>query len=417
LNITATLPAAISEDLLRRLRLPHDSGGAILTMTDLDYRVLIVGAGPAGVSTWLHLRKLDPSIADNTKLIESEFLPKEKLCGGGITRLGDKVLKDLGVEIEVPSVPIKSIDFRYCGRNLRLERDRGFFRIVHRYEFDHALVKAAFQRGLLFSQGERLLDYQITNSHVLVNTTSRTYRVAVLVGADGANSFIRSKLLRNDELRIGRLLEIDLEPRACQFIPDSTRAMFDFSYLNSGLQGYIWAFPQQQHGERLINYGIYDSRVDKRKRLCDLKNMADESLKARSADKSDRPWKGHPIRWFSPTGSYSGPRVILVGDAAGVDPLFGEGISYALQYGSIAAREILWAFRLGNFSFSTYREHLLAHPLGKSLALRSKIAKILYAGWSPVALNTLFSLLSTLGPLYVSGSKKVRSKHIRIIKD
>jgi flavin-dependent dehydrogenase len=32
--------------------------------------------------------------------------------------------------------------------------------------------------------------------------------------------------------------------------------------------------------------------------------------------------------------------VLLVGDAAGADPLFGEGISIALGYGVVAAREI-----------------------------------------------------------------------------
>ena len=70
--------------------------------------------------------------------------------------------------------------------------------------------------------------------------------------------------------------------------------------------------------------------------------------------------------------------LVLVGDAAGADPLFGEGISIALGYGVIAAREIGEAFQRNEFSFSRYRRRVLQSALGQTLIARWIIAYVLY---------------------------------------
>ena len=51
-------------------------------------------------------------------------------------------------------------------------------------------------------------------------------------------------------------------------------------------------------------------------------------------------WQSFPIRWFDARDSYARGRVILAGDAAGVDPLMGEGISCAFEHGKLAASAI-----------------------------------------------------------------------------
>ncbi len=72
------------------------------------------------------------------------------------------------------------------------------------------------------------------------------------------------------------------------------------------------------------------------------------------------------------------PRVLLVGDAVGADPIFGEGISIALGYGAIAAREISAAFQRGDFSFRGYRTRVLRSALGQTLIARWIIAFLIY---------------------------------------
>ena len=51
-------------------------------------------------------------------------------------------------------------------------------------------------------------------------------------------------------------------------------------------------------------------------------------------------WNSFPIRWFDAADRYVRGRVILAGDAAGVDPLMGEGISCAFEHGKLAAGAI-----------------------------------------------------------------------------
>ena len=56
-------------------------------MSAFDYDVMIVGGGPAGISTWLHLHKRNPALAARTILIDKAVYPRQKLCGGGCHRL------------------------------------------------------------------------------------------------------------------------------------------------------------------------------------------------------------------------------------------------------------------------------------------------------------------------------------------
>jgi len=74
----------------------------------------------------------------------------------------------------------------------------------------------------------------------------------------------------------------------------------------------------------------------------------------------------------------SWPRLLLVGDAAGSDPLFGEGIAPALGYGQLAAQALHTAFVSGDFSFRNYRRQVLASPLGRFLLLRWAAAEGCY---------------------------------------
>ena len=66
-----------------------------------------------------------------------------------------------------------------------------------------------------------------------------------------------------------------------------------------------------------------------------------------------------------------------------VDASFGEGISPALGYATIAAETIRDAFNSGDFSLAGYRDRILRHPLGKALRFRTLTAKVLYTQKSP----------------------------------
>lgn len=140
-----------------------------------------------------------------------------------------------------------------------------------------------------------------------------------------------------------------------------------------------------------MNRGLFDSRARPERPKADLKQTLRQALAKRQRNLDDVTLKGHPIRWWDASNPLAQPRVILVGDAAGADPLFGEGISFALGYGDVAAPAIIDAFDRQDFSFATYTERVHKHPLFVHLDLRTRLARFAYlmkyprvvrAGWT-----------------------------------
>jgi flavin-dependent dehydrogenase len=89
-------------------------------------------------------------------------------------------------------------------------------------------------------------------------------------------------------------------------------------------------------------------------------------------------WKAFPIRALTPQSVVAAPRALLVGDAAGVDPLMGEGISFALEYGELAAQAVVEARATGDWSFARYARGVHAGPIGRKLRRLHFGARLFY---------------------------------------
>jgi flavin-dependent dehydrogenase len=125
-------------------------------------------------------------------------------------------------------------------------------------------------------------------------------------------------------------------------------------------------------------WGIYDSNLLADEKRPALKNLLADEMSRRGFDLNEYEVKGFPIRFYHPNHPMSAPRVLLVGDAAGADWLFGEGISIALGYGFVAAQEIEEAFRNNDFSFSQYKRRVAKSGVGQTLFARWIIANLIY---------------------------------------
>lgn len=340
--------------------------------------VLIIGTGPSGTSTALHLIKSDPAWAKRIVMVDKAVHPREKLCGGGITHFGQNVLANLGLTLDVKHFAVKEVRLLYHDKSYAFYGNPVFV-IVRRDEFDHWLVQTAEKLGVKVRQGEGVVDITPYDEYVEVVTEKATFHARVVVGADGSRSFVRRKLKWDDDSRVARLIEV-LTPENGSTQPEFRDgvAVFDFTPMDDDLQGYYWDFPSFVNGESYMNRGVFDSRAVPDKPKADLKGVLTESLAERHRKMSDYKLKGHPIRWWSTEGAFAQPRVMLVGDAAGVDPLFGEGITFALGYGGPAANMIIDAFVREDFSFARYPDHLKRQRLFQQLRLRTWASQYAY---------------------------------------
>ncbi len=370
--------------------------------------VLIVGAGPAGMSTALHLVKADPTWAGRVVVIDKAVHPREKLCGGGVTRLGEQVLTGLGLSFEPAHVPVREIRLVF-GRLAFALHDEPVFRVVRRDEFDHWLVQRGQQQGITVHQGEAVKVITLQPDYVEVVTERATFHAQTVVAADGSRSFIRRNLKRDGEARLARLLEVLTPEQAerCFEFRDGV-AVFDFSPMLAGLQGYYWDFPSLVKGQPFMNRGVFDSRTWSTGRRVPLPDTLRDSLARRQRNLADYPLKGHPIHWFDPKADFARPRVLFVGDAAGVDPLLGEGISFALAYGEVAAATIIDAFARQQFDFADYKVRILTHAILSQLCMRAKLARLAYRFRSPWLVRAVWRLapwlvrgLAWYNPAYV----------------
>lgn len=339
--------------------------------------VLIVGSGPAGMSTALHLIDANRNWTSRTVVVDKAVHPRDKLCGGAITGEGERVLEGLGLRYDGPHVPVQELELIYRGHT-HVMNGSPIFRVVRRNEFDHWLARRGQRHGLTVRQGEAVTSVVPKRDHVEVVTERAVFHARVVVAADGSNSTVLRELKWSRTAGQARLLEVlTSEAPDTRAFRDGA-AVFDFSQAKAGLQGYYWEFPSLIGDQPFLNRGVFDSRVQSRRPRAALKQVLSESFANRGRDLADFSLQGYPIRWFRSDSPVSMPRILLAGDSAGVDPLLGEGISYALGYGQVAAEAIVDAFARNDLSFRGYSERILGHPLLSGLKTRAAIARLIY---------------------------------------
>jgi geranylgeranyl reductase family protein len=289
--------------------------------------VLVVGAGPAGSATAIHLARGGARVLLTDRL----RFPRDKPCGGGIT---GRALRHAPCSIEpVVEDVVRTFELRLAyGRRFERRSDEPLVLMTQRRRLDAHLAEQAAAAGARFADGTRVEDVAADNGHVTARVGATRVRASVVVGADGANGVVaRAAGLGADILR-GVALEGNVEWRRLDERRYRGRALFDVGVVPGG---YGWIFPKREHA----NVGVGGWGTEGPRLRGHLARLA-ASYGLPLTSLSDV--KGHRLPTRRPGGRVSAGRILLVGDAAGlVDPLSGDGIYEAFVSARLAADAIL----------------------------------------------------------------------------
>jgi len=354
--------------------------------------IVIVGGGPAGLVTAAALLRQDPSLRGRVRVLERDRYPREKLCAGGLGDRGWRILEALDIAPRVDHVRVSAIRLRTAHAEMLGRPGPPIGRVVRRLRFDHALALRVAALGVIIDEGTAVRSVEEDGDRVRVLTNQGELHAEVVVGADGVGSRVRRAM----GLHAGGLRAAVLEVDTPAGDGDPPRDTLHFEARWPTLPGYIWDFPTIVDGQPLVCRGIYVLRardgavsglapaqgeVDLEAALAAY--MADKGLDLAGCRK-----KRFAERGWEPRTVVVAGRRLLVGEAAGIDPITGEGIAQAIESGAAAGR-FLAAGPRTPARLARWQRTADRGRLGWDLWVRNRLLAQLYGGGRPRAENAL----------------------------
>lgn len=309
----------------------------ILSWCLVIHDLIVIGGGPGGA---MCARKAALNGLD-VVLIEKQHHPRAKPCGGA---LGPRTITALDFDFShlIEREFHAAMVHRPSGKRSLLARDglKGY--LIQRSEFDSLLIDKAKEAGAEVVLGNEIVAIEQLRNGVRALGVGDSYKAQFLVGADGVNGVSMKELdirhrwsLENVAVCISAKVPLDSSEveRTMTVGTESPLSIVEL-YYGFVEWGYGWCFPNRES----LNIGL-GCRLDKAKGFRDkwesflskLASVKDIKIEVSEKTSARVPMGGVTSRIIS-------RRSMLIGDAAGlVSPISGEGISYAIESGILAA--------------------------------------------------------------------------------
>jgi flavin-dependent dehydrogenase len=143
----------------------------------------------------------------------------------------------------------------------------------------------------------------------------------------------------------------------------------------------MWDFPTIVDGREMVCRGIYQVHLGYSKQ--NIHTKLSDYLALKGLDINNYKIKYFAGRAYNSNDIMSNERMILVGEAAGIDPVSGEGISQAINYGLLAgyySADVL----AKRASFRDWGKVIRKSSLGRNLSFRNRTVNVFYGPARPV---------------------------------
>jgi geranylgeranyl reductase family protein len=337
--------------------------GAPSPSPDRAADVLVVGAGPAGSSAAWHLATAGLDVA----VLEKARFPREKVCGDGLTPRGVKALADMGVDVSPAAGWVRHRGLRVFGGGQVVEvdwprlsawPDHGLIR--SRRDLDPMLAAHAERAGARLHTEVAVTEPLLDEAGRVVGVRAEegpgreptTWRARLVISAEGLSGRLAKALgvVRREDRPLG--VAVRRYVRTPRTHDDYLDISFDLTADGpdaDSMPGYGWSFGMGD-GTANVGFGLLDTRragsADPRTVLRRwLTTLPPEWQLGEEHAVTPLRGAGLPMA-LQRTPAYT-RGLLLAGDAAGaVNPCNGEGISYAMETGRMAAETAVDALRI-----------------------------------------------------------------------
>lgn len=325
------------------------------------YDVIIIGGGPAGSSSAIHLRKLGHHVL----VLEKDQFPRAHV-GESLVPFCYPLLKELGVLDTIIQTAVRkpgvkfinkdgTLETTYCFKNILDGPEHMSFHVL-RERFDKQLLDRARELGAIVQEQSKVIDVDFNGSHSIVTYRNRenekqTTQCKYIIDATGQDSFLASKLKTKSPIK--DLVKVGIGGHWADFDQDTeiNDGLLHLCYLEQDRKGWIGlqAVDRNRISAVLVTEASYFKAFRK-----SHKNDANWKKQFYLSELNNTPFTkalfkdAHMVNDLMVVSDYSytnhekfNERYACVGDAAGfIDPIFATGIYLALNSAKLVAHSI-----------------------------------------------------------------------------